>query len=63
MIWASVITGVFALAAAVMGTLNHKRIGEVHVMVNSRLDTALAQIEDLKTQRDLKHDEDHATGG
>ena len=60
MIWASVITAVAAVAAAVVGTLNHRKIDQVHVLVNSRLDTALAQIEDLKQQRDIKHDEEHA---
>ena len=60
MIWASVITGAAALAAAVIGAWNHKRLGEIHVLVNNRLDTALAQIEDLKTQRDIKHDEEQS---
>ena len=61
MLWASVITALAAVAAAAIGALNHRKIDQVHVLVNSRLDAALLQIEDLKGQRDLKHDEDRLT--
>lgn len=64
MIWASVIAGSAAVIAAALGAYNARNISraqvklqEVHVLVNNRLDTALDQIEDLKTQRNQLHDE------
>jgi hypothetical protein len=40
------------IIAAVIGLINRRKISEIHVLVNSRLDLAIAQIEDLKQQRD-----------
>jgi hypothetical protein len=69
MIWAAIIIpGLFSLAAAGLGLINHGKIAdtqakvqdtqnkvqEVHVLVNSRLDATLSEIADLKQQRDLK---------
>jgi hypothetical protein len=62
MIWAAIIIpGLFSLAAAGLGLVNHGKIAdtqakvqEVHLLVNSRLDATLNEIADLKQQRDLK---------
>lgn len=43
---------------AVLGLINRKKISEVHILVNSRLDATLTEIEDLKEQRDIKHAQD-----
>lgn len=43
---------------AVLGLINRKKISEVHILVNSRLDATLTEIEDLKQQRDIKHAQD-----
>jgi hypothetical protein len=48
MIWASVISG----AAAVLGALVLRKVQQVHLLVNSRLDKTLAEIADLKAERD-----------
>lgn len=52
MIWAVIIPSVASVIAAILGVINHKKIAEVHVLVNNRLDTALSEINDLKSQRD-----------
>lgn len=54
----SVIAGISAVTAAMVGAVNHRKLSEIHILVNSRLDTAMAEIEDLKKQRDLKQGED-----
>jgi hypothetical protein len=51
MIIAAVITAVAAIGAAAIGVTNRRKLNEIHVLVNSRLDQALVQIEDLKWQR------------
>jgi hypothetical protein len=51
---AAIIPSAFGLAAAVLGLMNRKKLQEVHVLVNSRLDATLTEIADLKKQRDLK---------
>lgn len=51
---AAVIGGVAAIVAAFISYHNGVKIREVHVLVNSRLDSALEQIDDLKNQRDRK---------
>jgi len=61
--WSTIIAasigGAAAILAAVLGIINHVKIGEVHVLVNNRLDTALEQIADLQKQRDrLQGEED-----
>jgi len=58
-----VISAAAALAAAVLGLLNRKKLTEVHLLVNSRLDSALSQIADLKQQRDLKRGDDLRNDG
>jgi hypothetical protein len=58
LIVSSVIAGVAAVIAALIGVRNHIKLTEIHVLVNSRLDSALTEIDDLKTQRDIKHDEE-----
>lgn len=60
MIAVAFIAAAGAIIAAALGLLNRQKINEIHVLVNSRLDTAIQQIEDLKTQRDLAQGrEDH----
>lgn len=51
---AASIGGAAAIVAAVVSLHNTRKIEEVHVLVNSRLDAALEQIADLKDQRDKK---------
>lgn len=51
---AAVIAGVFAIAAAIIGAYNQRKLNEIHVVMNSRLDEALAEIESLKVERDKK---------
>jgi hypothetical protein len=58
LIVSSVVAGVAAIIAALIGVRNHVKLTEIHVLVNARLDTALTEIDDLKKQRDLKHDEE-----
>lgn len=53
-IWVTVITGLFSLATTAIGLLNRHKIRQVHVLVNSRLDSTLTEIADLKRQRDLR---------
>jgi hypothetical protein len=53
MIWASVISG----AAAVIGALVLRKVQQVHLLVNSRLDKTLAEIADLKAERDRNRDQ------
>ena len=47
----TVVTAGAAIIAASLGYINHNKIKQVHVLVNSRLDAALEQIGDLKDQR------------
>lgn len=58
MLWPSLISGL----AAVISAWVARKVQQVHVLVNSRLDAALAQIDDLKDQRDLKAARDGQTG-
>lgn len=51
---AAVIAGLSAIVAAIIGIFNHRKLQEIHILVNSRLDQALAEITDLKEQRDIK---------
>jgi hypothetical protein len=44
------ISGVAAVTAAATGLANRRKIKEVHVLVNSRLDQALNRIGDLQDQ-------------
>jgi hypothetical protein len=57
---ATIVAVIAASAAAVVGvfctavsTWILKRVNQIHVLVNSRLDQALSEINDLKQQRDL----------
>lgn len=59
---AAVIAGVCAIAAAIIGVVNHRKLEEIHILVNSRLDEALAEIQDLKNQRDSLVDETDSKG-
>lgn len=59
MIASSIIAGIAAVIAAVISGYNHRKLNEIHVLVNSRLDAAIGEIEDLKKQRDLKRDDDN----
>jgi predicted membrane-bound spermidine synthase len=54
MIWTTAITGVCSLAAAVVSALILRKVQQVHVLVNSRLDSALAEADDLRKQQDPK---------
>lgn len=58
MIVSSIIAGVAAVIAALIGVRNHVKLTEIHVLVNARLDSALTEIDDLKTQRDIKHEQE-----
>jgi hypothetical protein len=48
-VWSAAISGVCTIIAALI----YKNVRQVHQMVNSRLDTALLQIEDLKSERGI----------
>jgi hypothetical protein len=50
----TIIVAVIGAAATIISALVYRKVGQVHVLVNSRLDTALSEIQDLKDQRDLK---------
>jgi hypothetical protein len=54
MIAGTIIVAVIGAAATIISALVYRKVGQVHVLVNSRLDTALSEIQDLKDQRDLK---------
>jgi hypothetical protein len=50
---AALIAAVPPTAAVIIGFMHtRKKIQEVHVLVNDRLDAALAEIKNLKAQRD-----------
>ena len=51
MIATAVIGAVGAVVAAVLGGVNHRKIMQVHVLVNSRLDQALAKLADLESKK------------
>lgn len=57
MIVSSVIGGLATVLGAVLGSAILRKLTKIHVLVNSRLDQALSEIDDLKTQRDLKAEE------
>lgn len=48
----------FGFITAALGLVMRKKTNEIHVLVNSRLDQAIAEISDLKQQRDIKHAQD-----
>jgi hypothetical protein len=50
MIWAAIIAGVASVASASVGYVNHRRIREIHVLVNNRLDAALEKIASLQSE-------------
>jgi hypothetical protein len=54
------ISGIAAIIAAVIGFLNKLKLGEVHVLVNSRLDEALKLIEILKAEKAERDKGDNA---
>jgi hypothetical protein len=55
----AVIGALGAIGAAAVGYANRQKLTEIHVLVNSRLDTAIREIEDLKQQRNrLQEKED-----
>ena len=56
LIVAAVISAVGAITAAIIGAYNHRKLQEIHILVNSRLDQALSEIIDLRQQRDIKAD-------
>lgn len=58
MLWPSLIAGLSTVISAYVAHMVQK----VHVLVNSRLDQALSEINDLKTQRDLKAASDDQSG-
>ena len=47
MLWAPIIAASAGTVAALVSYLNHRRITEVHMLVNARLDTALERIAQL----------------
>ena len=52
----AVIGALGAIGASAMGLLNRKKLTEIHVLVNSRLDQALSEINDLRQQRNRLQD-------
>ena len=58
LIVAATITGMSAITAAIIGVWNHKKLQEIHILVNSRLDQALSEINDLKSERDIARESD-----
>jgi hypothetical protein len=46
----AIISAVAAIIAAGMGYRNHRSIGDVHVLVNNRLEEALAKIVELESK-------------
>lgn len=48
-----ILAAVIGAIGAIISALVYRKVGQVHVLVNSRLDTALAQIDDLKSERDI----------
>jgi hypothetical protein len=51
---AIIVPSAVSLVAALLGVVNHAKLTQVHVLVNSRLDTAVQEIADLKQQRDIR---------
>lgn len=45
--WALIIPAIPAVIAAAVSWLNHRRIAEVHVLVNSQLASVLARVDQL----------------
>jgi hypothetical protein len=43
------VTALLSLLAAALGLVNRKRIGDVHVLVNSQLTTVLDRVDQLAT--------------
>lgn len=58
---AAIISAVAACIAALGGITNRTKINQVHLLVNSRLDATLAEIDDLRKQRDRLQQKDDAT--
>jgi hypothetical protein len=56
---AAVATAAAAVASVVLGLFNRKKLTEIHVLVNSRLDQAISEINDLKAERDKKRADDN----
>jgi ABC-type molybdate transport system substrate-binding protein len=54
---AAVIAALGAIIAAIIGAFNHKKLQDIKVSVDGRLDQALEEIADLKRQRDIKADQ------
>jgi hypothetical protein len=40
-------------AGTITAALVYRKVEQIHVLVNSRLDSVLAQVDDLKEQRDI----------
>lgn len=59
MIWAAIITAVAAIAVAYIGVGNRRKLNQIHILVNSRLDQALSEIKELKEQRNHKASDDY----
>jgi hypothetical protein len=54
----AIIAACISTAGVIISSVILIKANQIHVLVNSRLDTAVKEIEDLKTQRDLKRDDD-----
>jgi hypothetical protein len=60
--WPAVISAIAAVAAVIIGVVNRHKIHEVHVAVNSRLDSALgdlsrAVVEIANLKRDVRYEQ------
>jgi hypothetical protein len=49
----TIVVALIGGAATVISALVYRKVGQVHVLVNSRLDTALEEINDLKSERGI----------
>jgi hypothetical protein len=70
MVWTDtliLVTAAIALMTTILGLVNRKKIDDVHVTINHRLDEWMAQtqttIGDLKDQRDKKEKSDVQSSG
>jgi hypothetical protein len=48
------VSGIGAVIAAVLAYFNKSKVGNIEMLVNHRLDEALAEIQALKEERDKK---------
>lgn len=47
------VTAAIALIAAIVSYMNHRRIAEVHVLVNNQLDAVMTKLNERTAERDI----------